>query len=353
MLRAMKRRRLSRTNRRALALLLVAHAGVAHAQQNEESTTEPPLYTLVAPHPLSPVALRLDEEQVTLTCTDPAPEPCDLEALWVISNPSPQPVEVSFAVELQGSEYRVAVGSERPRHDVEGQQVVEASIGPLEKLELRVRASLPMTASATDVIPAVRARHLYVGVDIRRFPPGAIRFVPAAPGEWMQVPRYELALVTDGRWEHPTWPLEADRYVFRGTTRTQPVLLAPRPARRSAFVHGGPILAYGYSLERGNHFRFGYEVGLGSFVLFQLAFGFDRVEHAFITPTLLAALPMFGFAPGLAFGVGVPFSVREEKRTGIRLLADVYWGALGVDVAFDLYPAQESLDITISGHLSF
>lgn len=91
--------------------------------------------------------------------------------------------------------------------------------------------------------------------------------------------------------------------------------------------------------------RFGYELGIGSSLVFGATADTNFGKYVTAAMTLDAATPSFIFViPSLAFGAGVPVQFREkaDPRVGVRTQMTIAFPLVRVSFPLDFYPRENS-----------
>ncbi len=105
--------------------------------------------------------------------------------------------------------------------------------------------------------------------------------------------------------------------------------------------HAGPQLSLGVGLhERGESFRvrLEYEVAIDDFILPGFGLDADTRTGWWFVPRVEIATPFLILLPSLSVGVGVPIELGPEPEVGLRLLAGMQYGPLGLVGSVDLFP---------------
>lgn len=131
--------------------------------------------------------------------------------------------------------------------------------------------------------------------------------------------------------------------VFRaGTPQNLRFRLSYRP---SPLHNGGPLVGIGPRIAREElRFRFGYEVGLSSFMIVGASAETNFDEYATAATTLDFATPSFIVIPSFSLGAGptVQFRTHEPTRVGARSQLTISWPLLSLVFPVDYYPVAGS-----------
>ncbi|MFY2563651.1 hypothetical protein ACN469_39015 [Corallococcus terminator] len=146
-------------------------------------------------------------------------------------------------------------------------------------------------------------------------------------------------VATDWRLRHEGAHVVAER---RLTAASAPEWLNVTLTKREPWwTPGGVQLGLGARLGDDSRFmaRLGYQLAAPESFLHSLSVETDFREQLVLTPLTQYATPQVAIIPSLGLGLGVPVQVLPEVRPGLRLLADLHFGPVGVALSWDHHPA--------------
>lgn len=151
--------------------------------------------------------------------------------------------------------------------------------------------------------------------------------------------------VAGATWTHSDdGPFTTSRTVLRaGSSANLRFGLSYRPP---LFHNGGPVVGIGPRIAREElRVRFGYEVGLSTFMILGASAETNFDEYVTAATTLDLATPnVFLFIPSLSLGAGpaVQFRKEEDTRVGARTQFTIAWPHLSFLFPVDYYPVAGS-----------
>jgi hypothetical protein len=354
-----------------------------------------------APFLLGKTSIEVEHEDLTIRCV-PAEqdEACTFEAVYALRGAPDRAEEVLGAfvglgrTYQQGTPFSARLGDKDARADLtaEQQQSIaraaldldpslsgyrkpadlrgfRVALGPGERRTLVFSgALLPVYwenphAGGGLVYPARLGRHPGLGRPERRPAARSYAYALSPLLSWAGAPQISitvraaagapLSIGSDGWAASP----EGGEQVLRRTLRPAdlPVLeLTVTTPGNGPFYAGGPFLGIGKELSGGPlRLRAGWEVGVSSFGLAQLAVESDASQVLTLVPAVEVATPGIVFVPslGLALGVPVQFKKGADTRVGGRVQLTLSLFLLSVVLPIDFYGA--GADAALLGQLSF
>lgn len=210
------------------------------------------------------------------------------------------------------------------------------------------------------VWPAVQARHVLLSPGPARATHWDIDYLLGPIRTWAGNPELHITVRVPSEWEvgsspdasARTLPVATDWRVRhegahgvaerRLTAASAPewlniTLTKPKPW----WTPGGVQWGLGARLGDGSRFmaRLGYQLAAPGFLLHSLSAETDFREQLVLTPLTQYATPQVAIIPSLGLGLGVPVQVLPDARLGLRLLADLHFGPVGVALSWDHYPS--------------
>ncbi|MFO0747846.1 MAG: hypothetical protein U1F43_19590 [Myxococcota bacterium] len=208
-------------------------------------------------------------------------------------------------------------------------------------------------------VPADQARHVMFHrgqMPLER----ALSVAMTPPGQRDNSYAFELAVTRDDSfaWATPAVVGDPDWVVDGQVMRLR--VMPPRPAADLPYVDsrfvsfrdpgqrvhlGGPMLGIGARLSDSGAFRmrFEYEVAIDDWMLPGLSLDADTGNGWELTPRFEIASPLVIIIPSASIGIGFPLKLRADPDLGVRLLAGLQYGPVGISASFDFFPGADTV----------
>ena len=322
--------------------------------QNYTEETEAIVLALATPGYTGQMTLKEGQEDLLRDLTE-----AEQDALRILTRPWRSPGSLfgeppGAIMPVRGASLRVAPGQHR-------EVVFQGKLSPQNPLFWSGHSTRQLT-------PALQSRHLVLSKkwedelsfamsfeDLTCWPVvGAVSLVVEVPSRWALSDDAEMPAVETQEDQ------DTQRHLFGLKSNPKTNFTLSFYARAPRLQGGGVLLGLGgsFSAESAFVFRVGYEAGNSRGLLASLSAETNFRSRVALIPQLGVGTPWLDTFPSLGLLLGAPLLLEQGQplSVGFRTQFDVTYGAIGLSMPIDVYPArtvEARLQASLLAHFSF